>query len=82
MKVKVRFFAALRESLGLDALEVELQEKALLSELIEQLCQMDSKWQQLAADHLLMAVNQQMAQQQTELCEGDEVAFFPPVTGG
>jgi len=44
-------------------------------------------WRQVSAetdlpDNLLMAVNQTYVGPEHPVCEGDEVAFFPPVTGG
>jgi len=33
-------------------------------------------------DNILCAVNHEMANESTKVCESDEVAFFPPVTGG
>jgi len=77
MKVKVRLFASLREEVGIKETEVELDEGATAAGL----------WRQVVADKdmpagVMTAVNLDYAQPDTELNDGDEVAFFPPVTGG
>ncbi len=55
-----------------------------MSTLRELLRARGSAWtQELAADRAVcIAVNQEMAEPETVLRDGDEVAFFPPVTGG
>ena len=82
MKITLKLFAALREALGVESQQVELAEASTVADLIEQLIRQDKKWQPLTADHVLVAVNQTMAEPTMPLSEGDEVAFFPPVTGG
>ncbi len=79
------YFARFRETLGLDQEAFELAESVqTVAQLIEQLiAERDARWQQvLSAPNLLVAVNQQMVDARHVLCDGDEVAFFPPVTGG
>ena len=85
MKVKVLFFASLREQLGSSAEEIELPSgvgtvAALRSHLIAR----GGAWQSALAEGKLvrMAVNQDMAPPSAAIEAGDEVAFFPPVTGG
>lgn len=84
--LKVMFFAELREQLGAEQLEVSLDQlpsQPSLGQLLELLKQRHVHWQApLSAGSLLMAVNQQMAKPGQLLQAGDEVAFFPPVTGG
>ena len=81
----VRFFARLRETAGRDLLPLPLPEGVTtVAGLRAHLCALDA---QLAAalaatPGLRVAVNQQMAAPDTPVGEGDEVAFFPPVTGG
>jgi len=79
------YFARFREALGLDQEQIELAAHvSSVAQLMEQLiAQRDERWQQvLSAPNLLVAVNQQMVDVSHPLCDGDEVAFFPPVTGG
>lgn len=82
MKVVIKLFAGLREAIGVAQLEVELKEGKTLAELKQELIAQGEQWQPLAAAQILVAVNQTMANLETELADGDEVAFFPPVTGG
>ena len=85
MKVKVLYFAALREQLGTAAEEIELPAGvSTVAALRSHLRGRGGAWQLALADGKLvrMAVNQDMAPPSAALKAGDEVAFFPPVTGG
>ncbi len=80
--IKVVFFARVREQLGEDELSLET-EFANVNALREHLAARNETWAQVLTDHsLLVAVNHEMASPATALKDGDEVAFFPPVTGG
>ncbi len=74
MAVTVRFFASLRERLGRDEVQVE-------ASTAEQAWQLASGEASLPAN-VLVAVNMAYVDPAQALEEGDEVAFFPPVTGG
>jgi sulfur-carrier protein len=85
MKVKVLFFAALREQLGSPGEELELPESsATVAGLRNHLMARGGAWGAALGDgrRLRAAVNQDMAAPEAQLRAGDEVAFFPPVTGG
>ena len=85
MKVKVLFFAGLREQLGTGAEELELPSGvATVAALRSHLEGRGGAWQSVFAEKRLVrvAVNQDMATAASALRAGDEVAFFPPVTGG
>ena len=85
MKVKVLFFAGLREQLGTSAEEVELPTGvSTVAGLRNHLMQRGGAWQSVFGDKKLVrvAVNQDMAQPVSSIKAGDEIAFFPPVTGG
>ena len=85
MKVKVLFFASLREQLGTPGEEVELpREVTTVAGLRAHLSGRGNAWKSALAEGKLIraAVNQDMVQQGAALKAGDEVAFFPPVTGG
>jgi molybdopterin synthase sulfur carrier subunit len=85
LKVKVLYFASLREQLGKGSEEVDLPgEAATLGDLRSHLVGRGGAWQVSLADGrpVRMAVNQDMVPATTVIKAGDEVAFFPPVTGG
>ena len=85
MKVKVLYFASIRERLGRDAEEIELPAGiATVASLRSHLRSRGGAWAEALADGKLLraAVNQDMSQPTAAIKAGDEVAFFPPVTGG
>jgi molybdopterin synthase sulfur carrier subunit len=81
MSVQVQYFARYRETLGIDNEQVE-GEFATVDALRQQLLQRDGAWQVLAEHSLMCARNQELCQLDEPLQAGDEVAFFPTVTGG
>ena len=80
--IRVQYFARYREVLGIDG--EQLQQAALgnLEQLREHLLGRGGVWQVLAEQNLMCARNQELCSLDTELADGDEVAFFPTVTGG
>ena len=85
MKVKVLFFANLRERLGTGAEVIDVPDSAsTVAGLRLHLMQRGGAWSEVLADMKVVrvAVNQDMAAASAPLNPGDEVAFFPPVTGG
>ncbi len=85
MKVKVLFFANLREQLGTSGEEIDVPAGVTtVGSLRNFLSQRSNAWKTTLAEGKLirMAVNQDMVQQTAAIKAGDEVAFFPPVTGG
>jgi sulfur-carrier protein len=77
MSIKVRFFARLREQFG----HSELELPATTASTVLQVWQHCTQQPELAAN-ILAAVNMQYVQGDQAVRDGDEVAFFPPVTGG
>ena len=83
--IQVRYFASLREQLGTDAEQIELPEGVEdLSGLATHLKDRGGVWAAAFDPQrtLMMARNQEAANPATAVADGDEVAFFPPVTGG
>lgn len=81
--IQILYFASLRERLGC-AEEVLQEVPATLAALRAQLAARGGAWGEVFADEsrVLAAVNQEMAAAGQTLHAGDEVGFFPPVTGG
>lgn len=74
--INVRYFASIRERLGRPGDRLEISGPETVSAV----------WQRVAGDSLpgnvLVAINQEYAKADAVVRAGDEVAFFPPVTGG
>ncbi len=92
MKVKVRAFASFREILGRER-EMEMKDGSTVADLLGDLAMASQRFREAAFDDsgqlrdyvLLMKNRKRIDSQQdlkSELCEGDEVAVFPPVAGG
>ena len=85
MKLRVLYFASLREKLGKDAEDIELPAGvATVAGLRSHLRDRGGAFEISFSEKNLIraAVNQDMAQPSAAIKAGDEVAFFPPVTGG
>ena len=85
MKIKVLYFASLREQVGMRGEDLDISlEVASVAGLRALLMARGGAWQSALAQGkaLRIAVNQEVAQPATPVKPGDEVAFFPPVTGG
>lgn len=85
MQIKLRFFASVREALGMS------EEVALLPDSVQTigdvrncLIARGDIWAETLGTQraVRMAVNQVMGKAESAVRDGDEVAFFPPVTGG
>jgi len=77
MQIHVRFFAGLRERIGLSELELSLPEGATVAEVWALAVEKET-----LPDNMLAARNMEYVALSCPLADGDEVAFFPPVTGG
>ena len=76
MSITVRFFASLRDRVGLESIEID----------VDDLDNVQDVWQALVKQEpdarVLAAVNARHAALDAKIRDGDEIAFFPPVTGG
>ncbi len=77
MAITVKFFASLRERLGCSETSVEAEQAGTAADV----------WRLAVGDepapgNLLVAINMEYATLESTVEDGDEVAFFPPVTGG
>lgn len=76
MQVQIRLFAGLRERAGASQVDLELPDGAHVADALAQL-------QHITGDlPVVMAVNQEYADEQLALHSGDELALIPPVSGG
>lgn len=77
MAIQVRYFASLRERMGRDSDTVEADQAATVAQVWARAAQ-----GQALPGNILCAVNMEYVDSQAPVRDGDEVAFFPPVTGG
>ncbi|MEN0612952.1 molybdopterin synthase sulfur carrier subunit [Klebsiella indica] len=81
--INVLFFAQVRELLGTDSLTLDPNGLPTVEAVRQQLIARGGRWAlALEEGKLLAAVNQTLTTFDHPLAAGDEVAFFPPVTGG
>ncbi len=81
--ITVVFFASVREQAGTERLDIDRGSVTNVAELIAVLCDSSEDVRTaLSRENLLVAVNQTMVDSLHAVNDGDEVAFFPPVTGG
>jgi molybdopterin synthase sulfur carrier subunit len=77
MRIQVLFFAGLRERVGSAGQELSLPDGATVADAWSR-----SAGDNVLSDNVLAARNMEYVAFNSELSDGDEVAFFPPVTGG
>jgi len=85
MKLELRFFASIREALGISQESATIPASVkTIADLRAHLIERGNPWAEVLADGKVLrcALNQHMVDANTALQDGAEVAFFPPVTGG
>lgn len=85
MKIRLRLFASLRERTGVEFEEIDLPDDVeTLGTLREFLQRRGGEWTEALDPGRAIrgAINQRMSTESDTIRNGDEVAFFPPVTGG
>ncbi|MGV2990563.1 molybdopterin synthase sulfur carrier subunit [Vibrio sp. E150_011] len=80
--IKVLFFAQTRELIGVDSVELDGDFSSIEAVRAELATQGDKWALALEAGKLLAARNQDIVAMTETVASGDEIAFFPPVTGG
>ncbi len=83
MTINVRLFAAIREAIGREHLQLTVKNGATPEDVWRELVRLDAHGELSARRHnLAAAVNRKYAKFDAPLSEGDEVVFIPPVSGG
>ena len=82
MSVKVLYFAGLREALGIASETIELPNDITTMGGLRDWLIVAGREKLATSKNLRCAVNQHMVGPEAAIADGDEVAFFPPVTGG
>ena len=82
IRVRVLFFGAAREVVGRDQIELSLRTNANAASAFEEILSSYPELQRRFGRSLLFAINQEYARGEREVRAGDELAVFPPVSGG
>jgi molybdopterin converting factor subunit 1 len=82
IRVRVLFFGAARETVGSDEVEIKLRSPATVASAFEDVLETYPNLRERFGRSLLLAVNQEYAPSDREVRAGDELAVFPPVSGG
>jgi molybdopterin synthase sulfur carrier subunit len=77
MSITVRFFASLRENLKIEDMQISSKNISTVEDVWN-----SSTKNQIIPENILVAVNMEYVNFHTQISNNDEVAFFPPVTGG
>lgn len=80
--IRLFYFAKLGDDLACSKEELKMPIGCTLKELIDTLCQREGPWENLRAPEIRCALNHTICKGEPALHDGDEIAFFPPVTGG
>lgn len=80
--INIVFFAALKEKLNCEALTLSSVNIQNVEQVMEKILEQHPNWQNAFSQTVLIAVNHNMVDKSHPVSSGDEIAFFPPVTGG
>ncbi len=75
--ITIKFFASLREQVGKGEIQLDIAAPLSVAQVWARACDNAP-----LPSHILMAINREYTSQDCLVHAGDEVAFFPPVTGG
>lgn len=80
--LRIRFFGSIREQLQTSSIDVEYAGEESVSDLMATLIKRGERWLVLQDQDVLVALNMTLCARDAVINSGDELAFFPPVTGG
>lgn len=78
----IRYFARIRESLDCESESYPLSATQPVDAIIETLRKRGGNWEKVFSEKYLVAINHEIANGSATVQAGDELAFYPPVTGG
>lgn len=83
--LRIHYFASVREAVGRDREQIEMPgDVGTVADLVRHLRTVDEGFERMLGEQeqVLVAVNQAVAGDESSVADGDEVAFFPPMSGG
>jgi len=80
---KILYFARLGEQLKTSSEQISLNDMSTVRQLVDHLQDRGEPWSsEFESGRVLVAINQEMSGFDSAISDSDEIAFFPPVTGG
>jgi|TARA_Y100000758_G_scaffold295260_1_gene253053 molybdopterin synthase sulfur carrier subunit len=78
MQVSVKYFASLRELMGESSVFIDIDKESSIDDVWQHV----TKNKKIELDNVMATVNMEYVKPSYVIRDGDEIAFFPPVTGG
>ena len=78
MQVSVKYFASLRELMGESSVFIDIDKESSIDDVWRHV----TKHKKIELDNVMATVNMEYVKSSQVVRDGDEIAFFPPVTGG
>lgn len=82
-RVKIKFFASFREKTGMDEMDLDIRGQITVAQVIDDLARSLGVVKEFfKSGAVVIAVNREVAKPELIVKDGDEIAIFPPVSGG
>ena len=78
MQVTIKYFASLRELMGESSMFIDIDKESSIDDVWQHV----TKNKKIELDNVMATVNMEYVKSSYVIRDGDEIAFFPPVTGG
>ena len=78
MQVSIKYFASLRELMGESSVFIDIDKESSIDDVWQHV----TKNKKIELDNVMATVNMEYVKPSYVIRDGDEIAFFPPVTGG